>query len=54
MTSQEHKDQVKLALDELNARINEARDSGLKVNLWIAGNSPANPTPVYFDLDITE
>lgn len=49
-----NKEKIETALAQLNAYINEARELGIAVNVWIGGNSPADPAPAYFALDITE
>jgi hypothetical protein len=48
------KEKIELALEQLNTYITEARELGAVINLWVGGNSPADPTPAYFALDITE
>lgn len=49
-----NKEKIETALAQLNEYITEARELGVVVNLWVGGNSPADPTPAYFALDVTE
>lgn len=51
MTQQQLKDAVLQAQTDLNQKITEARNGGVIVNLWIAGNGPEIPSPSQVQLD---
>jgi DNA-binding protein YbaB len=52
MTQQQQlKDAVLQAQQEFNAKVNDARDKGVIVNLWVAGNGPEIPSPSELQLN---
>jgi len=52
MTQQQQlKDAVLQAQQEFNAKVNDARDKGVIVNLWVAGSGPEIPSPSELQLN---
>jgi DNA-binding protein YbaB len=51
MTQQQLKDAVLQAQQEFNAKVFDARNGGVIVNLWVAGTGPEIPSPSELQLD---
>lgn len=51
MTDQQLKEAVLQAQQEFNAKVLDARNGGVTVNLWIDGSGPEIPSPSELKLD---